>query len=73
MSLLANGFERLEALVAQPRRLITQERDGYVERAARATLTRLRELMQQPKFKDYPEAQSFLREAETLIESGGKQ
>ena len=36
--------------------------------AARATLTRLRDLMQQPKFKDNPEAQSFLREAETLID-----
>ena len=31
-------------------------------------LTRLRELMQKPPFKDNPEAQTFLREAETLIE-----
>ena len=38
--------------------------------AARATLTYLRERMQQPKFKDNAEAQSFLREAETLIEPG---
>ena len=36
--------------------------------AARATFTRLRELMQKPPFKDNAEAQSFLREAETLIE-----
>ena len=36
--------------------------------AARATLTRLRELMQQPPFKDNAEAQSFLREAAELIE-----
>ena len=38
--------------------------------SANATLTRLRELMQQLKFKDNAEAQSFLREAETLIEPG---
>ena len=36
--------------------------------AARATLTRLRERMQMPLFKDNPEAQSFLREAVSLID-----
>ena len=46
---------------------MTQQQLGQRD-AARATLTRLRELMQQPQFKDNAEAQSFLREAETLIE-----
>ena len=69
ISLSANGFEcfkkrsRLDHIS-----LITRERDGYFERAARATLTRLRDLMHKPPFKDNTEAQSFLREAETLIE-----
>ena len=69
MSLSANGCESFKKHSTLNRaRLITRERDGYFERAARTTLTRLRELMQQPAFKDNPEAQSFLREAEMLID-----